>query len=63
MPSLHGLQIELDPALLFMPELDRGLKELRDLWDVDEDALADSDPQMLALAVRALSVTGLPEGI
>ena len=46
-----------------MPELDQGLKELRDLWDVDEDARADSDPQMLALAVRALSVRGLPEGI
>jgi hypothetical protein len=36
---------------------------LRELWDVDEEALANSDPQMLALAIRALSVTGLPKGV
>ena len=35
----------------------------RDLWDVDSQALADSDPQMLALAVRALSISGLPKGV
>lgn len=52
-----------DPRLLFMPELERGIAELRDLWDVDEAALRASDPLMLAFAVRALSVTGLPKGI
>ena len=31
--------------------------------DVDEEALSHSDPQMLALAIRALSVTGLPKGL
>lgn len=60
--DLHQV-IMLDPALLFMPELERGIKELRELWDVDEEAMAVSDPQMLALAVRALSVTGLPAGL
>jgi hypothetical protein len=28
---------------------------LRDLWDVDEAALANSEPKHLALAVRALA--------
>ncbi|GAX83270.1 hypothetical protein CEUSTIGMA_g10696.t1 [Chlamydomonas eustigma] len=52
-----------DPGLLFLPELEKGISQLRELWDVDEAALGNSDPQMLALAVRALSVSGLPTGI
>ncbi|KAG1660024.1 hypothetical protein FOA52_005604 [Chlamydomonas sp. UWO 241] len=60
--DVHAVII-LDPGLLFMPELSRGLDEFRDLWDVDDAALAASSPQMLALAVRALSVTGLPKGL
>jgi hypothetical protein len=31
-----------------------GLSEMRDLWDVDEIALANSSPKHLALAIRAL---------
>jgi hypothetical protein len=65
--GLHGADVYSmvgrDPRLLFMPELERGIRELRDLWDVDEAALRASDPLMLAFAVRALSVTGLPKGI
>jgi len=49
-----------DPQLIFLPGLLTGLQQLRDLWDVDEQALADSDPMELALAVRALSNVGPP---
>lgn len=32
-----------------------GIVQMRQLWDVDPAALADSDPWKLALAVRALT--------
>ncbi len=28
-----------DPHLLFLPRLDEGLAQLRELWDVDEHAM------------------------
>lgn len=62
----HGLpgadvaaMVQEDPALLFV-ELQSGIEQLHDLWEVDEDALAASDPAMLGLAVRALSRAGPP---
>ncbi len=33
---------------------------MHELWDVDEQALRDSDPVEVALAVRALSCSGPP---
>jgi hypothetical protein len=39
-----------------------GISRLHELWpDLDEQALRDSDPYELALAVRALSTAGPPE--
>ncbi len=38
-----------------------GLAELRDLWDVDEQALAASEAKHLALAVRSLALSPKPE--
>lgn len=37
-----------------------GIEKLHELWDVDEQALRQSDPFELALAVRALSESGPP---
>lgn len=37
-----------------------GLRRLHELWDVDEQALRQSDPVEIALAVRALSESGPP---
>lgn len=53
-----------DPLLLFenTEHLEVGVKELRSLWDVDEDALAASDSLELGLAVRALGPQGPPRG-
>jgi hypothetical protein len=34
-----------------------GLKELRDLWDVDAQALDNSEPHELAFAVKSLCLT------
>eukprot|EP00197_Chlamydomonas_leiostraca_P007038 CAMPEP_0202860170 /NCGR_PEP_ID=MMETSP1391-20130828/1993_1 /ASSEMBLY_ACC=CAM_ASM_000867 /TAXON_ID=1034604 /ORGANISM="Chlamydomonas leiostraca, Strain SAG 11-49" /LENGTH=284 /DNA_ID=CAMNT_0049539309 /DNA_START=241 /DNA_END=1095 /DNA_ORIENTATION=+ len=45
-----------DPEIMFM-DLDHGLAELRNLWDVDETALGNSEPHELAFAVRALAAT------
>jgi hypothetical protein len=38
-----------------------GIRNLRELWDVDEQALRNSAPVDLALAVRALSDSGPPK--
>lgn len=38
-----------------------GLEQLKQLWQVDEEALRESDPAELALAVRALSKAGAPK--
>ncbi|KAL6750628.1 hypothetical protein V8C86DRAFT_788413 [Haematococcus lacustris] len=48
--------VMVDPELLFM-DLDHGLRELRQLWDVDEQALDNSEPHELAFAVRSLCNT------
>lgn len=50
---------EDDPAILFEPpaSLQAGVAQLRDLWDMDEAALRNSE---LALAVKALSPRGPP---
>lgn len=37
-----------------------GIEKLHELWAVDEQALRQSDPFELALAVRALSESGPP---
>jgi hypothetical protein len=47
------------PAALLCP-MSAGIAKLKELWDVDEQALRDSDPFELALAVRALSTAGPP---
>lgn len=36
------------------------LRELHDLWEVDEDALRASEPRELAFAVICLSKRGAP---
>ncbi len=56
---------ESDPTILFeeLESLEVGLTRLRELWNVDEKALAASDPEELALAVRALGLTGAPKGL
>lgn len=56
---------EADPTILFEdPESLRvGLARMRELWDVDAAALANSDPDELALAVRALGLTGPPKEV
>ncbi len=39
-----------------------GIRRVHELWpDLDEDALRNSEPRDLALAVRALSDTGPPK--
>lgn len=52
--------IEEDPLLLFT-DIHSGIRRLRELWDVDPQALRNSDPAELALAVRALSDSGPPK--
>lgn len=59
--------VDRDPGILFMPELQAGCESFSQLWShqadvtpLDETALSLSSPKMLALAIRALSVTGLP---
>mmetsp|Transcript_7115 Transcript_7115/g.20869 ORF Transcript_7115/g.20869 Transcript_7115/m.20869 type:complete len:304 (-) Transcript_7115:203-1114(-) len=49
--------VEQDPLLVLQdPQLlEEGIVQMRQLWDVDPAALADSDPWKLALAVRALT--------
>lgn len=48
---------EQDPLLLLQDPklLEEGIRQTRQLWDVDAAALADSDPWKLALAVRAMT--------
>lgn len=55
---------EEDPTILFEdPEsLRTGLRRMRELWDIDEEALENSFPDELALAVRALGLKGPPKG-
>lgn len=59
--SLPGANIDLmiqeDPHLLFESKqtLSVGLRELHDLWDVDETCLRNSNPWEIALAIRTMS--------
>jgi len=54
---------ESDPTILFEEpaSLEVGIQRLHDLWDVDSIALGNSDPDELALAVRALGLNGPPK--
>ena len=51
------MMVQEDPAILFenKQSVSKGLRELRDLWDVDETALSNSNPWELVLAIRTLS--------
>lgn len=59
------MMVQEDPAILFenKQSVSKGLRELRDLWDVDETALSDSNPWELALAIRTLSDQDTPDCI
>jgi len=64
---LEGAPIDLmlqdDPSLLF-EDIREGLVQLRDLWPaelVSPQALSESEPKHLVLAVRALSSSGPPK--
>ena len=64
---LEGAPIDMmlqdDPNLLF-EDIQEGLVQLRDLWPaelVSPQALSDSEPKHLVLAVRALSSGGPPQ--
>ena len=67
--SLPGANIDMmvqeDPTILFEDRqtLSSGLRELHDLWDVDETALGNSNPWELALAIRTMSDQEPPETI
>lgn len=61
--ALPGLDvndmIEEDPKLLFL-DIEAGLQRFRELWDVDAEALRNSETFEVALAIRALSESGPP---
>jgi hypothetical protein len=61
--ALPGLDVDdmitEDPKLLFS-EVAPGLREMRDLWDLDAEAWRNSETFMVALALRALSPGGPP---
>lgn len=59
------MMVQEDPTILFEDRqtLSSGLRELRDLWDVDETALGNSNPWELALAIRTMSDQEPPETI
>lgn len=65
--GLEGADIDFliqeDPELLFigLENIEIGIKELRSLWDVDSNALRNSDALELGLAIRALGPAGAPE--
>ena len=63
--SLFSRMCETDPTILLETDsnLGSGLQGLRDLWDVDASALADSDPADMILAVRAMSSSGPPSKV
>jgi hypothetical protein len=47
---------------VLLEDVEAALPRLRELWpDLDDDALANSHPAQLALALRALSRQGPPE--
>lgn len=54
------LMVQEDPTILFedTSSVSSGLRELHDLWDIDETALSNSNPWELALAIRTMSDNG-----
>jgi hypothetical protein len=56
---------EADPTILFEEpgSVEVGLSRMAELWRVDALALKNSDPEEIALAVRALSLTGPPKNV
>ena len=60
-----SLPLQEDPLILFepVPSLEVGLERLRELWPgLTPDALGNSEPLHLSLAVKALGLTGPPKG-
>ena len=59
------MMVQEDPSILFEDKqaVSSGLRELHDLWDVDEAALGNSNPWELALAIRTMSDQPQPETI
>lgn len=49
--------IHEDPELLQL-DIHHGIEQFKQLWDVDETVLKESDPAELALAVRHLCSAG-----
>ena len=51
------LMVQEDPTILFKDKqsVSSALRELRELWDIDETALSNSNPWELALAIRTMS--------
>ena len=65
LPVLPSLPVQEDPAILFepMPSLEVGLQQLRELWPgLTPEALGNSEPLHLSLAVKALGLRGPPKG-
>jgi hypothetical protein len=56
---------EADPTILFESpaSIELGLKRMKELWRLDVTALKNSEPEELALAVRALSLQGPPKSV
>jgi len=66
LPSVNvDAMVEMDPTILFedLRSLNEGIFNLRDLWKVDAVTLANSEPEELALAIRALGLKGPPTGV
>lgn len=67
--GLHGADVDFlfqeDPTILFeeTESLRVGLRRLKELWDIDSRAMANSDPLELSLAVKALGLRGAPKTI
>ena len=64
-PACPPLPLQEDPLILFepVPSLEVGLERLRELWPgLTPDALGNSEPLHLSLAVKALGLTGPPKG-
>lgn len=65
--GLEGADIDFliqeDPEVLFIgvENIEVGIKELKQLWNVDSTALRNSDALELGLAIRALGPGGPPE--
>ncbi len=56
---------EADPTILFETpgSIELGLARMKELWKLDAITLKNSEPEELALAVRALSLQGPPKSV